>query len=154
MNLSAGVREVLATRDHLGFVLDSFRECLRGFVENPSAHSLRLERDMRGGLGRVIVATPAGDPDLFIGWAAVQDGALLFAYVPLALRGKGIARQMVADLFPIPPQELQLVYWTDSAQRASERGFPITHDWRAFMSRQRSAGRYRREHYTHLEAHG
>ena len=152
MNLSAGIRETLAGRQHLGFVLDSFRECLRGFVENPAAHSHRLERDMRGGLGRVIVATPAGHPEFFLGWAAVQDGALLFAYVPLNLRGRGIARQMVADLFPQPTSPLHLVYWTDSAQRASERDFPIIHDWRAFMQRQRSARRFQAHQSVTMEA--
>lgn len=152
MNLSAGIREVIAERQHVGFVLDSFRECLRGFVENPAAHSQRLERDMRGGLGRVIVATPAGHPEFFLGWAAVQDGALLFAYVPLNLRGRGIAGQMVADLFPCPVSPLRLVYWTDSAQRALERGYPIAHDWRAYRARQQSAGRFQRVHPNHLEA--
>lgn len=153
MNLSAGIHESPLRREHAGFILDSFRECLRGFVPNPWAHSSLLERDMRGGLGRFTVASPAGHPEYFLGWAAEREGALLFVYVPLNLRGKGIARQMVADLFPQPTSRLRLVYWTDSAQRACEQGFPVVHDWRAFMHRQRSAERFRRVHdHNFLEA--
>lgn len=144
MNLSAGIHEVQVSRPHMGFVLDSFRECLRGFVTDPKAHATRLERDIRGGLGRFIVATPSGSPEFFLGWAAMMDGALLFAYVPMALRGRGVARQMVADLFATPVAPLRLVYWTDAAQRAQEQGFPIQQDWRAFRQREHAAERYRR----------
>lgn len=147
-----GVSDTSAGREHFGFILDSFRECLRGFVADPGAHSEQLERDLRGGLGRVVVATPTGSPEFYLGWAAERDGTLLFAYVPLNLRGRGIARQMVADLFPAPDSRMRLAYWTDSAQRASERGFPVVHDWRAFMARQRGAERFRRAFKTvHME---
>lgn len=139
MNLSSGIREVPAGSEHWPFVLDSFRGSLRtlAHVSCVSAHVAALEHTLRGGLGQTIVATPAGHPEVFLGWAAALHGALLFAYVPERLRRLGIARQMMADLFDSAP--IRLVYWTDTATRLAEHGFPLVHDWQEFARRSRAA---------------
>jgi hypothetical protein len=123
-------------------VLKSFRRCLEtvGHVESVSAHVDLLERRLRGGLGHVIIATPAGHPEYFLGWAAEEFGALVFAYVPGRLRGNGFFRQMVADLFG-DGGPVRLVYWTDYAERIKRAGFPLEHDWQEFAARQQRASR-------------
>ena len=153
MNLAAGIDEVAATPAHWPFVLDSFRKSLSALahVQSPRAHVAGLERSLRGGLGRVIVATPAGHPDTFLGWAAAIDGALLFVYVPERLRRLGIARQMVADLFSAAP--VRLVYWTDTAERIARGGFPLIHDWQEFARRSRAAERFTRWAARPLQLH-
>ena len=128
--------------DHRRFVLTSFRECLRDWcgphVTNVRAHVDELERDWRG-RGQVVIVTPIGHPETFLGWAASSAGALVFAYVPQGLRGFGFASQLVASLFDVAP--VRLVYWTDAAEKICEHGFPIVHDWREFARRQRFAER-------------
>ena len=153
MAVTMGIREVMARPAHWPFVLDSFRKSLFSLahVSSPQAHVAGLERSLRGGLGRVIVATPAGHPDTFLGWAAAIDGALLFVYVPERLRRLGIARQMVADLFSAAP--VRLVYWTDTAERIARGGFPVVHDWQEFARRSRAAERFTRWAARPLQLH-
>ena len=144
MNLTAGIHETPATPVHWPFILDSFRKSLASLshVASPRAHTEGLERLLRGRLGSAVVATPAGHPDTYLGWAVAIDGALLFAYVPAGLRRLGIARQMVAELFTSGP--VHLVYWTDTAERIQRAGFPLVHDWQEFARRSRAAERVAR----------
>ena len=142
-----------AAREHRAFVLDSFRECLGDLtgphVWNQQAHVVELERDSRG-RGNIIVATPLGHPETYLGWAAECWGSLVFAYVPQRLRRLGIARQMAAALFAGGP--VRLVYWTDAAEEIREHGFPLVHDWREFARRQRFAERTPRPQHTERAA--
>lgn len=152
MSAARAVECVPAAREHWPFVLDSFRAQMKRAAVVGSAvgdHVALLERDMRG-LGRVIVATPIGHPESYLGWAAESFGSLVFAYVPRALRGFGFANAMVAELFRCGP--IRLVYWTDTAEEIREHGFPLVHDWREFARRQQAAaGRPMRIHHHHQE---
>jgi len=131
-----------ATRDHRGFVLRSFASTLADASALPRSHVERhvgmLNRLMCGN-GNVLVATHAQDPQAFLGWAAEDDGRLVFAYVPHRLRRLGIARHLVSALFQRGP--LRLVYWTHYAQQAQDHGFPVIQDWREYARRERLAVR-------------
>jgi hypothetical protein len=146
VTLSSGVSCVPAAREHFPFVLDSFRLSLAdtAHVYPVTPHVTMLERMIRGGLGRVVVATPRGHADTYLGWAAEEHGRLVFAYVPQLghLRRLGIARQMLAELFSDGP--VRLIYWTLAAERIRRHGFPIVHDWQEFSRRQRLAERVSR----------
>jgi len=140
MNLVRGIDMVKADAGHVPFVLDSFRRSLsdaggvpRGLIGD---HAVAVRGQILGGLGRVIVATPKGHPETFLGWAAESCGAMVFAYVPMHLRALGIARHMAAALFDSGP--VRLVYWTDTAEAIKDHGFPIVHDWREFQRRERA----------------
>lgn len=141
MKLLRGVHIYPATREHYPFVLDSFRCSLAdlggvasGLVD---AHVGLLERQLRGGLTRAVVASPIGHPETLLGWASEAFGSLLFAYVIQDLRKRGFASELYASLFARGP--VRLVYWTETAEAIREHGFPIVHDWREFARRERAA---------------
>jgi hypothetical protein len=151
-----GICLAAARPEHTHFILDSFRRSLADLAPVPAelvgAHVESVERGLRGGIGRVVVATPIGHPETFAGWAAEAFGSLLFAYVPLHLRGYGIAAHMAAQLFSTGP--VRLVYWTETAEAIREHGFPLVHDWREYARRERAAERFAelRKHHTERAA--
>lgn len=137
MLVTDAIVAVDAGPEHAAFVRDSFRWGLEeAGVADVRAHVEMLGRDIRGRLGRTLVAVPSGHPSTFLGWASKVGGSLLFVYVPHNLRGWGISRHLVSWLMPAGGP-VPLVYWTGAAQRAHDRGFPLVHDWPEFRRRQR-----------------
>lgn len=115
-----------AVRGDFGFVLDSFGRCLgenvvyRGHVQ---AVQNRMASQLRGVPGSVCVACLRSKPDSIVGWAAVRDGELAFAYVRPGFRRWGVAAQMATQLIEGGP--FRLVYWTRQAEAVRDHGFPL-----------------------------
>ena len=148
IDVARSIGRITYAPEHAAFVRDSFRRSMYdAALDTANYHTEMLNRDLRGRMGTTVVATPAGCPDVLIGWASAIHNSLLFAYVPRMYRGAGIARQMLAWLFQYAGLhgKIKLVYWTAIAQNASDAGFPIEHDWREFNRREQLIRHVRRE---------
>lgn len=149
MNLSAGVKlHRFDMGKHAGFVFASFTKSLRDFGTVGALylrqHVYQLERELRGGLGATVVASPIGEPDTMLGWAHADCGSLVYAYTIADCRKWGIGSVMAGGLFsggPVP-----VVYWTVLAQEIADHGFPVIHDFDEYVRRERAAQRATRRY--------
>jgi hypothetical protein len=105
---------------HRAFVLDSFRRELLEVApwtrELVAAHVEALDRELRHVASEVTVrvAVLPGSDDI-VGWAAARRGVLLFAYVKLVARERGIAAALV-DAVVGGEMPIRLAYWTSAAR--------------------------------------
>lgn len=134
-----GIAAILTTKpDTLPFTLVPYDPTVHGaFVRDSWAKSALQDgsRSARARLDAIlslpgsvaIVAHVRGNPDLFAGWAARTESALVFAYVKPAARGRALGRAMVRALDLDPSRPLPLLHWTPSAQQLAARGVPVFH---------------------------
>ena len=79
-----------------------------------------------------VVASLVGQPDAWLGWAAVLDGRILFAYVRAEFRCNGIGLELAGSLTERVP--LEVAYWTDDVQGMADHGIPVRYSLEAYRS--------------------
>lgn len=75
---------------------------------------------------RVVVACNPDAETAILGWACGQPGLLHYAYVPAALRHKGLARELIREAIGGYPARIEVSHRLPPGKftPAKERGFP------------------------------
>ena len=87
-----------------------------------------LARRLRRPDTRCLVAHVPGDADSLLGWAAVQAGAVVWAYsrdLFGKVRRRGLATSLLLELGVDVSEPTPLLYWSPDAAEIAARGYRI-----------------------------
>lgn len=106
---------------HRGFVQASWCKGARRPWETLAAYLRRPDT-------RALVAHLPDDPDSLLGWAAVSDGAVVFAYTRELFgrcRRRGLMTSLLLDAGVDVSQPTPCLFWTPAAADIAARGYAI-----------------------------
>lgn len=124
MTIDACIEVLPAPRTARGFILSTFADSLQSNATQDVRGAVHgLERLINGGLGGITVARARGASEELLGWAAVDCGVLVYAYVIRDARRLGIGAHIVASVLDSVPVRLR--HWSRHATAIAEHGWPL-----------------------------
>lgn len=116
--------------DHMPWLYDTFgRSAFPSLNDARASHHAKLLQGLREAPGvRSIVATVAGNPDTYVGWALGKEGVVLYVYVGYRYRRLGVGTFLMSQVAPETTNLWRFAHWTRAASRMALNGYKCTYD--------------------------
>ena len=116
-----------AGEDDLAYVLKTWVRSYKPLSRIPAQiydreHIGVIRRILSGERTRIVIASPEDSPTGIVGWACADDEQLHYVYVPFALRGKGLARELIKAALLTYPKFIEVSHRFQSTPRPDAKG--------------------------------